>query len=88
MASSTVFLDPSSFSYQSDHDFDYERNDSSLSKLYDTEDNKEIDDYLHNPDEELDRRIYGGIWRISWSGALNVGVLTTIIVVLVGLFAG
>lgn len=88
MASSTVFLDPSSLSSHSDHDFDFERNDTSLSMLYDTDDNKEVDDYLHNPNEELDRHLYGGLGRISWKGALNVGVLTTVIVVLVGLFAG
>lgn len=55
--------------------------------LWDKE-NVEPDDYLHDPDPELDRML-DRQWA-SWSirGWLNVGLLVAIIVTLVGLFAG
>ncbi|KAI5480288.1 glycoside hydrolase family 16 protein [Pseudohyphozyma bogoriensis] len=48
----------------------------------------ESDDYLHNPDPEVERML-DRQWQ-AWSlrGWLNMGLLIVIIVVLVGLFAG
>lgn len=60
-------------------------NNSAL--LWDKE-NAEADDYLHDPDPELDRMLDRQWSSFSLRGWLNVGLLVALITTLVGLFAG
>lgn len=48
----------------------------------------DVDDYLHNPDPEIERMLDKQWTAWSFRGWFNVGLLVTIIIVLVGLFAG
>lgn len=63
------------------------RGEPNTALLWDKE-NAEADDYLHDPDPEIDRML-DKQWA-NWSGRgwLNGGSLILLIVVLVGLFAG
>lgn len=50
--------------------------------------NADIDDYMHDPNPELDRHLDSQFPSISWKGVLNSGLLLIIVAVLLGLFAG
>ncbi|KDE08956.1 hypothetical protein MVLG_01046 [Microbotryum lychnidis-dioicae p1A1 Lamole] len=53
-----------------------------------TKENAADDDYLHEPDPAVEAMMDKQWGAPSWRGLFNVGVLTIVIVVIVGLFAG
>lgn len=63
------------------------RTETNTALLWDKE-NAEPDDYLHDPDPELERMLDRQWANWSARGWLNVGILVLLIVGLVGLFAG
>lgn len=50
--------------------------------------NADVDDYMHDPDPELDRILDRQIGAISWKGVLNSGLLVVIVAVLLVFLQG
>ncbi|KAM0754664.1 beta-glucan synthesis-associated [Meredithblackwellia eburnea MCA 4105] len=56
--------------------------------LFWDKENAEVDDYLHEPDPELDRYLDKQMSGYGWSNIVNTTALCCLIIVIVGLFGG
>lgn len=78
----------SSYSFFSPTKEDYETARRSVDAgLLWSEENVEVDDYLHEPNPEVDR-ILDRQFKIAWSNLFDSVALAAVVIVLVGLFAG
>ena len=84
----SVPLNRDSTMSSSSSEFDYDQKVDPDATLLWSKDNVENDDYLHNPDPDIERLLDQQWQRWSIRGWLNVGLLAALITVLIGLFGG